>query len=121
MKDSRIVKMIMLSFKVQVVPLTEGIKNNYSNISKLRCQRDSAFFEKLDEIYSIIHDKPYDINQLIGLKAFRSMCRKSKTFWLAKSVHLYMSNGSFNKIYRTIISPEQFSTMVRTVYLKLYC
>ena len=107
-----------VKFGVQVVPLMEGIKNNYSNIyhRKLRCQRDSVFFEKLDEIYSIIHDKPYDINPVDWIKAaFRldiGNVEKVRTFWCSALVaFVYVKLGFLQQdLPWTIISPEQFST-----------
>jgi hypothetical protein len=107
-----------IKFGVQLVPLEKGVINNYSNIyyRKLKCNRDKSFYQKLDNIHSVIHNKPNDINPVDWIKAaFRVKIGdviKTNTFWCSALVcYIYINLGLLDdNLPWTIISPEQLSS-----------
>ena len=108
-----------IKFGVQIVPLKKAFENNYSNIywRKLNCQRNTEFYRKLDEIQSVIHNKPYDINPIDWIKAAFKIdagdVQKTSTFWCSALVsYVYVKLGFLDEnIPWSIISPEQFSSV----------
>lgn len=83
---------------------------------KLECKRDEEFYDKLDNIHSIIHNRPYDLIPSDWLnamtKTYKKNTQRKKTFYCSALVSFIYTKLGFldEKTPWTLISPEQLGT-----------
>ena len=109
-----------IKFGVQIKSLNEVLESYESSwlgtlyYRKLECTRDELFYEKLDKIYNIVYDKPYDINLCDWIKAAFKIDigneHKTNTFWCSALVaFIYCKMNLLENVPWTMVSPKEFS------------
>ena len=102
---------------VQITPLYE-MMNNYKNskiiIRKLKTEEDKLNDHVLQNIHSVVHNKPYDINILDWIQALIGIDispQKIDRFWCSAFVgYIYTSAGILKEdIDWSVLSPSDFS------------
>jgi hypothetical protein len=100
--------------------LKESAKGSVE-IRRVHCERNKAFYDKLDELHKEIHGKPYDLNPVDWLCAkYNIACpypvetrfQKRKSFWCSALVsYLFCELGIIQKdVNWSIIAPREFSS-----------
>tara|TARA_B110000908_G_C10147578_1_gene399768 strand:+ start:191 stop:844 length:654 start_codon:yes stop_codon:yes gene_type:complete len=104
---------------VELVPFKEILdtyKDEYFYWRQLKCDRNDAFYENLDAVHRVIHNKPYDLDLLDWIKAYfkdySPIVQKTNEFWCSALVaYIYVYLGFLDKdISWSYISPEQLGT-----------
>lgn len=108
-------------FGVQIVPI-EYVLNQYKNArvgnlyySKVECERDETFYNKLKEIISCVENKKYDLNPCDWIKAKFDIevgnIHRTDKFWCSALMsYVYSQLGFLDAdIPWTIIAPRRFS------------
>jgi hypothetical protein len=123
-----------IKYGVQIEKLSDVLQT-YPNHSvyfrKVKTERNETFYEKLKEIHTEVHGKPYDLNIKDWIEAklnlenpipVNSLYKHTNNFWCSALISfIYFKLGWISECNWSLIAPREFSSVESTGQLLFTC